>query len=156
MDENTEKQTENRPKGPQKFAKGVSGNPNGRPKKERCFSDIARQMLASKKMDITYTFPKDGKLVTSRVSIDSDKTIYHGLCAALVREGMGGNVQAIKELVDRTEGKAREFIDHTSKGKEIAAPPVFQIVDEKTRSLCGSIVSGNGRESSPDGTDDAR
>lgn len=117
--EESEKQEQNKG-GKHLFKKGESGNPKGRPKKEKCFSDIARQLLSAKKLNIEYTFPKDGKEVTARVSITSDKTIYHGLCAALVREGMGGNVQAIKELIDRTEGKAKEFIDHTTKGEPIA------------------------------------
>jgi hypothetical protein len=142
MGDHSEKQEPNRT-GRHLFRPGQSGNPKGRPKKEKCFSDIARQMLASKKMDITYTFPKDGKLVTSRVSIDSDKTIYHGLCAALVREGMGGNVQAIKELVDRTDGKAREFIDHTTNGKEMG---VDRYSDEEKAAIALALRSHNGGE----------
>jgi hypothetical protein len=36
----------------------------------------------------------------------------------------------------------------------MASAPVFQIVDEKTRSACAGILEGKGRESSPDAEDD--
>lgn len=142
--EPSEKQTNNR--GGRLFQPGVSGNPHGRPKKEKCFSDIARQLLAAKKIDIEYTFPSGGVMKTAKVHLESTKTIYHGLIAALVKEGMDGNVQAIKELIDRTEGKAQEHIDHTTKGKELAQP-IFQLIDTKTKEMCEQLVAGSGRES---------
>ena len=129
---------------PTAFKPGQSGNPKGRPKKEKCFSDIARQMLSAKKMDITYLFPKDGKEVTAHVSIISDKTIYHGMCAALVREALGGNVQAAKELIDRTEGRAREFIDHTTNGESVSFAE--QYTDEEKAAIALALRSIHGGE----------
>jgi hypothetical protein len=113
MDEHTEnrvKQEYNRPLRDKRglFLPGYTANPNGRPKKENTFSDIARALLSSKSIDITYTFPKDGEIVTSKMQITSDNTFNHALAVALIKEGMGGNVQAIKELVDRTEGKVSD------------------------------------------------
>lgn len=109
---------------------GKTANPNGRPKKEHCFTDIARQLLGSKKINIEYTFTQvNGTEKTAKFCMESDRPIYHGLVCALIKEGMGGNVQAIKELIDRTEGKARESIDHTTNGKDIAALSSDQVFD---------------------------
>jgi hypothetical protein len=113
------------------FQKGQSGNPNGRPKKEHCFSDIARQILSAKKLDIEYTFPSGGTMKLSKVHLESDKTFYHSLVCALLKEGLDGNVQAVKELIDRTEGKAIESIDHTTKGEKIVQN-TYNVVSAKT------------------------
>jgi hypothetical protein len=102
-----------------RFMPGHTGNANGRPKKINTFSDTARALLASKKIDIEYTFPHNGVLKTAKVHFESSKTINHALIAALIKEGMDGNVQAIKELIDRTEGRAKESIDHTTLGEKI-------------------------------------
>jgi hypothetical protein len=107
---------------------GETHNPNGRPKKEKCFSDIARTLLGAKKIDIEYTYPKDGKNFTRKMHVESDKPMYHSLVAALIREGMDGNVQAIKELIDRTDGKVTEHLDHTTKGKEVTQN-IYNILD---------------------------
>jgi len=93
------------------FPPGVSGNPEGRPKKENTFSDICRELLQSKEIDITYTFPKKGQMVTSHMHMQSDKTMNHSLAAVLIKEGMSGNVKAIQEIIDRTDGKPKQTID---------------------------------------------
>lgn len=112
-----------------RFKPGVSGNPKGRPKKERCFSDIARQLLASKKIDIEYSFPKEGKLVTSKMHMESSDSMYHSLAAALIREGMAGNVNAIRELIDRTEGKAIQFIEQENPEDTNPIKISFEVID---------------------------
>jgi len=119
---------------PNKFKKGKSGNPYGRPKKDKCFSDIARQLLAAKRLDIEFSFPKDGKMHTSKMHIDSDKDIYHALIAALIREGMAGNVPAIKELMDRTDGKAVARVDHTTQGDKFEGN-VYHIIAEEHKNI---------------------
>lgn len=114
------------------WKKGQSGNPKGRPKKGKAFSDIARQLLSAKKIDIRFTVPINGEFKTKRLYVDSDKSVYHGLVGVLISEGLKGNVQAIKELIDRAEGKAREFVDHTTNGKDISRPPIFLVDSDET------------------------
>jgi hypothetical protein len=117
-----------------RFLPGISGNPNGRPKKEKAFSEIARNLLASNKIDIEYTFPSGGTMKTAKVHLESTKTIYHGLVAALVKEGMEGNVQAIKELIDRTEGKAHESVAMTFNDETPTPPiPLADLSEEEKR-----------------------
>ena len=51
------------------------------------------------------------------------------------------------ELLARHFGMLHDKIDHTTKGKEIAQPPIFQLIDLKTKDMCEQLVSGEGRES---------
>lgn len=74
------------------FPKGVSGNPKGRPKKA-LLSDALRRKLSENLR---------GK---------SDRTVADQLADALIKEAKKGNVQAIKEVFDRTEGKAKQSVD---------------------------------------------
>jgi hypothetical protein len=125
---------------------GYTANPNGAPRKEERFSEAARRMLAAREVDITYSFPKDGQLITKKLHIQSDKTINDSLVAALVKEGMDGNVQAIKELVDRIEGKARESIDHTTKGEKIQQTNytiLDQVWEKKIDALHDKVARGS-------------
>jgi hypothetical protein len=112
MSKTTEKQRKNNGgctgKG---FKPGQSGNPAGRPTLENTFSVIARELLLANEINITYKYPKDGRMVQSTMHMESDKTINHSLIAALIKEGMSGNVQAIKELIDRVQGKSTENIN---------------------------------------------
>lgn len=75
-----------------RFPKGQSGNPNGRPKLTR-LTDALRQQLAENSPDA------------------KDTTIAEVIAGALIREAMSGNVQAAKEIADRTEGKPKQAID---------------------------------------------
>ena len=111
MDESPVKAEEKRkPDGT--FGPGNNANPHGRPLKKNTFSDIARALLEAREINIEYTFPKAGQMVTSKLHMESDSTINHSLIAALIKEGLDGNVNAIKELIDRTEGKAIETVKH--------------------------------------------
>jgi hypothetical protein len=94
-----------------RFGPGNTANPNGAPPKAERFSEAAKRMLEAREVNIEYTFPKNGKLVTSRLHLESTTTINDSLVAALIKEGMDGNVQAISELVDRVEGKPRQAVD---------------------------------------------
>lgn len=121
MDDIPEKQADNKPERAMadkpardeagRLLPGNTANPNGRPLKENTFSDIARTLLSSKEIHIEYTYPKDGALVKRSLNITSDNTINHSLVAALVKEGLDGNVNAIKELIDRTQGRAPQEIN---------------------------------------------
>ncbi len=74
------------------FPKGVSGNKNGRPKLTR-LTDALREQLAE-------TAPNA-----------PEKTIAEVIARALISEAVSGNVQAAREIADRTEGKPKQAID---------------------------------------------
>ncbi len=75
-----------------RFQKGESGNPQGRPKLTR-LTDALREQLAE-------TNP-----------YAPEETVAEEIARALISEAKIGNVQAIREIGDRTEGKPKQAID---------------------------------------------
>ncbi len=74
------------------FPKGISGNPQGRPKITK-LTEALRQQLAETNPDAP------------------EETIAEQIARALISEAKIGNVQAIREIGDRTEGKPKQAID---------------------------------------------
>ncbi len=75
-----------------KFPPGSSGNPNGRPRLTR-LSEALRQQLAE-------------------ISPDADEqSIAEEIAKTLIKLALSGDVQAIREIADRTEGKPKQAID---------------------------------------------
>ncbi|MEJ7862365.1 MAG: DUF5681 domain-containing protein [Pyrinomonadaceae bacterium] len=74
------------------FPKGTTGNPSGRPKLTR-LTDALREQLAEINPDAP------------------EETIAEQIARALISEAKTGNVQAIREIGDRTEGKPKQAID---------------------------------------------
>jgi len=95
---------------------GQSGNPNGRPPKGEAWADVANELLNSKEIDITMKMA-DGKV--KRLSLESDKSFRHAVIVGMIKEAMNGNVQAARELADRTEGKSKERREVTNKVEPI-------------------------------------
>ena len=95
---------------------GESGNPNVRPKKGEAWADVANELLNSKEIDITMKMA-DGKV--KRLSLESDKSFRHAVIVGMIKEAMKGNVQAARELADRTEGKSKEIREVTNKTEPI-------------------------------------
>ena len=91
------------------WVKGQSGNPNGRPKKGKTWSEIANDLLDSNEIMIVYSTSKETKDL--HLQVDKNKTIRHAIVSALINEAMSGNIQAIKELYDRTEGKPAQKLE---------------------------------------------
>ncbi len=74
------------------FPKGVSGNPNGRPKITK-LTEALREQLAEEMPNAP------------------EETQAEAIARALIRAALKGDVQAIREIADRTEGKPRQAID---------------------------------------------
>ncbi len=98
------------------WKKGVSGNPKGRPKKGEAWADVANDLLDSKEIDITMK-TSDGK--TKRLNLGADKSFRHAVIIGQISAAINGNVQAARELADRTEGKAKETREVTNKNEPI-------------------------------------
>lgn len=97
---------------PYRWKKGQSGNPAGAKPLEKRFGATARELLQATTLDIELELPNGKKKV---ISLKSTKNFYHGLVAALIVEGLQGNVPAIKELIDRADGKVPDRIDMQTK-----------------------------------------
>jgi hypothetical protein len=82
------------------FQKGQSGNPAGRPK-----SAILSNAIRKKLNEIDETDPER-------------RTFAEVLAEQLVMKAKTGDVQALKEIADRTEGKARQSISLTTDTRE--------------------------------------
>lgn len=70
-----------------KFVPGVSGNPNGRPPKGYAITDVMREMLNEK--------PEIKKALSSK----------------LFELALKGDLAAIREVLDRLEGRAKQTLD---------------------------------------------
>ena len=79
------------------FKKGQSGNPKGRPTKDLCITSLIKDELT----EIANT--KEGKKMT-----------WAQLFAkALVRKACQGHSVAIREVMDRVDGKVPQPVQHT-------------------------------------------
>ena len=72
------------------FAPNVSGNPEGRPKKEKSFAAMLR--------------------IAINEATESGGTKLRAVADALVDKAVSGDVPAIKELADRIDGKVPQAI----------------------------------------------
>ena len=107
------------------FKKGWRGGP-GRPRKEQCFADITRQMLDANKIDIRLTLPS-GKI--TEIGLQASPTIRHGIVASMIREAFNGNTTAAQQLMDRTDGKVMDKVQHVGDGLKVE----IEYVDSRKR-----------------------
>lgn len=75
-----------------RFKPGESGNPKGRPRRTKLSEALAEQLAEA--------MPKQ-----------PEETIAEGVAQALIKRALLGDVAAIREIADRTEGKPRQAVD---------------------------------------------
>lgn len=115
-----------KPGNPHAFKPGQSGNPAGRPK-ERTVSEVLRAMMNEAHTD-TATFAE-------------------AIADVLVKRCLLGDIKAIKETLDRTEGKVKQTIALQTE-KEIAETAVAQLMErvgcnrEKAIELLAPMIPG--------------
>ncbi len=89
------------------FPKGVSGNPQG--KKVKSITEFLREYGGATKIDGTVNITDGkGKVYQKVIKLESDKTINELVSIALVEAALNGDLASQKELLDRTEGKAKQ------------------------------------------------
>jgi hypothetical protein len=94
---------------------GQSGNPNGRPPKGRALAEIYREILDAE--EVEFRIWKDGEEKTQMLR--GQPTIRHRMGLVLLGMAMSGDISAIREMSDRTEGKvaaANAQIEATATG----------------------------------------
>ena len=110
---------------------GVSGNPGGRPRDD-AISDALRIQLAA--------------------SFDSERSIAEEIAKKLISMALDGDLGAIREVLDRTEGKPRQAIDMDLQGqdwREVARREGFDeghVIREFIRLLIEASDDGSTRE----------
>lgn len=136
MEKKSKKSANNQPKpnpvpNNKPFPKGVSGNPNGRPKGLRNRSTIVREWLEANYKKVN---PITGQNETLQ--------IQDHLVISLIGKALKGDVQAFRELFDSGHGKVSELLDVTSKGESITqeklSPEERRMLIDKLRSEMGS------------------
>ena len=93
---------------------GQSGNPAGRPKKISSWSEQAKELLQASEIDIGITLP-DGQKKRLKLKVEDGKTILHAVIGSLILEALNGNIPAMRELADRTEGKPAQKLEVDTK-----------------------------------------
>jgi len=106
----TDKQEKNKKKsnGKHLFKKGESGNPSGRPKKGYAWADVYNNIL-----EINLSLKFNGEKRQIDISSEPKQKMRYILGLSLLEQGLLGNVKAIQELADRTEGKPRDKVEIT-------------------------------------------
>ena len=89
---------------------GQSGNPAGRPKKISTWSEQAKELLQASEIDIGIKLP-DGNKKRLKLKVEDGKTILHAVIGSLILEALNGNIPAMRELADRTEGKPAQKLE---------------------------------------------
>ena len=135
MEKKSKKSANNQPKpnpvpNNKPFPKGVSGNPNGRPKGLRNRSTIVREWLEANYKKVN---PITGQTETLQ--------IQDHLVISLIGKALKGDVQAFRELFDSGHGKVSELLDVTSKGESIAQE---KLSSEERRALIDKLRSDIG------------
>jgi len=74
------------------FPKGTTGNPSGRPKLTR-LTDALREQI------------------TEQMQNAPERTIAEAIARKLIKLALDGDIAAIREVFDRTEGKPKQAID---------------------------------------------
>lgn len=82
----------------------------GRPPKGSAWADILNELLDSSVLDILMTFPT-GKVKRFKYEIGEEKTFRMAVGVALITKAIKGDVSAIRELCDRTEGKPAQKLE---------------------------------------------
>ena len=86
---------------------GQSGNEKGRPPKT--ITEYLREYGSATKIDATVKITKsDGKEYTKVIKLESATTINELVGLTLIQAALAGDLGSQKELLDRTEGKAKQ------------------------------------------------
>jgi hypothetical protein len=105
--------------------KGQSGNPGGRPKRD--------------------------KLITQRIIAaltEADGAKLHRLCDALLDKAMSGDVPAIREVFDRVEGKAVQAMEHDAT-IQYDHEAAGESLDRKLNTLGERLIAENAEPQTP-------
>lgn len=116
---------------PGTFKPGEVHNPKGAPKKDQAFSKIARKLLGSKKINLSFEIEatdQHGILKVSKKKLKvktSGPDFYHALISIMIMKGMKGDNKSITELINRTQGTPLQEIEQIHSGNLTVTHPLF-------------------------------
>ncbi|WP_347243770.1 DUF5681 domain-containing protein [Thermogutta sp.] len=108
---------------------GQSGNPRGRPRKDRALADLLRKFLGQPLPDISQMPPPVADLYQSAVALWKKENIqkYQDLFVAklILEATIGKDAAARREILDRVDGKVSETLDITTDPYALLPLPVL-------------------------------
>ena len=113
------------------------GNPGGgRPKGSKSLTKILKEALE-----------KDLALKDSKTGIVETKQISEWLVAAMVRDGIKGDLKAIREIYDRIEGKPLQKVNNVT-SLDLSNIDLSSLTDEQIQKLIddNTIIEGGNDE----------
>jgi hypothetical protein len=90
------------------FEKGKSGNLAGRPANRGLISQLMQEYGQLSNGEVTIEAMQDGKLVRAynlNYETHGNRAIFAIIAVQLLRRALGGDMEAIKIILDRTEGR---------------------------------------------------
>jgi hypothetical protein len=113
-------------KPPTAWDKGESGNPNGRPPNEGSITYWLKVLLAE---------PNGGGLPVAKT-----------VAAKVIAQAKKGNLKAVSEILDRTEGKAKQSMEVTGKDGKDLIPDAAAALDAKLAGIAATITAADGAD----------
>ena len=112
--------------------KGEIRNPNGRPSRPNCVSSLLAELIKG-----------DAEKVKAKWLKETKNHPTGGMIIAMAFFAkMGrGDLTAIKEGLDRVEGRVKEHTDITSNGETINKPTI-QVVSPQGKDITEAIIAG--------------
>jgi len=110
---------------------GQSGNPGGRPKRDAITAALREQL-------------------ESQANDGDNYTIADAVAATLIKQALGGDVRAIREIADRVEGKPRQQLEIEARAfTNDQQLDLSRLTDEQLRQLgeLFEIAEGTGNNS---------
>jgi hypothetical protein len=112
--------------------KGETRNPNGRPPRIQCVTSLLAELLNGEPEKVKAKWLKQTK---------GHPTGGMVVAMALFAKMGRGDLTAIKEGLDRVQGKSRESVDVTTNGQSLESKPVFIVADTATKAAAEAIIN---------------
>ena len=110
-----------------RFTSGASGNPAGRPRGSKNVSTQLKKIISKVAPDAVI----DTKIVREFAGhLKGRITVADAIACRLAYEAVRGNMKAVKEILDRTEGKARQAIELSGGDSPVELVYRVEYVDE--------------------------
>lgn len=102
------------------FPPGTSGNPNGRPKGP--ISQLLKEFGEGSEIEFSVAVTNGGKTHKSsaKIAAGENKSINELIAVKLLQMAMDGDIKAIREVLNRTEGRPHQSVT-LSRGTEDGA-----------------------------------
>ena len=114
-----------------KFLLGVGGNPNGRPPRSHCISDLMYELLSG-----------DPEAVLAKWNKAPKKTGAMRVVIAWYKKLTTADMTALKEVLDRVEGKVPQAIEATGKDGESLKPTIVNVISMDAKKATDEVLAG--------------